>query len=145
LPTYTPHRENVADAALATRYPLSLNSPPERNFLNTTFANIERFVDPLRQPAVMLHPADATARGVVDGDAVEVFNDRGRVTLKAHVSDKTRPGVATALSVWWRKKSPDGQNVNALTSQALTDFAGGATFYDCLVEVRRVSRSEARA
>jgi len=140
LPTYIPHRENGADAGLAEHYPLSLNSPPERNFLNTTFANIERFTEPLGTPKVMLNPADATRRNIGDGDVVEVFNERGSIRLTAQVSDKTREGVATALSIWWRKNSPDGQNINVLTSQALTDLGGGATFYDCLVEVRKADQ-----
>ena len=123
----------------AARFPLSLNSPPERNFLNSTFANLERFTVPLQEPSIVIHPEDAARRGVADGDAVRVFNDRGSVRLRASVSDKSRPGTVTALSVWWRKKSPDGQNINALTSQALTDMAGGATFYDCLVEVEAIA------
>jgi anaerobic selenocysteine-containing dehydrogenase len=136
LPTYHPPREDPATSSLAAQYPLSLNSPPERNFMNTTFANIPRFLERLEGPTAIIHPDDAKARGIQMGDRVVVFNARGSVTLQAKVSDATRPGVITALSVWWRKLSPDGQNINALTSQALTDFAGGATFYDCLVEVR---------
>ena len=46
-----------------------------------------------------------------------------------------RPGVAVGLSIWWPKLSPGGHNANAVTSQELTDMGGGATFYDCLVEV----------
>lgn len=48
---------------------------------------------------------------------------------------RARPGVVNGLGVWWRKFGVDGKNVNELTSQALSDFGGGATFYDCLVEV----------
>jgi hypothetical protein len=40
------------------------------------------------------------------------------------------------LSVWWKKLAPDGCNANQVTSQALTDLGGSATFYDCLVEVK---------
>jgi anaerobic selenocysteine-containing dehydrogenase len=137
LPTYTPHHEDAERSLLAKRYPLSLNTPPERNFLNTTFANIERFTEPLGEPTVLLHPQDAQVRSLTSGDWVDLFNDRGRVRMRVKVTPDTRVGVATARSIWWAKKSPDGQSINALTSQALTDFAGGATFYDCLVDVQR--------
>jgi anaerobic selenocysteine-containing dehydrogenase len=54
------------------------------------------------------------------------------------VTDRARPGVVVALSIWWRKLSPDGTNANMVTGQALTDLGRAATFYDCLVEVARV-------
>jgi len=42
-----------------------------------------------------------------------------------------------APSVWWRKFTPDGRNANQVTSQRTTDLGGGATFYDCAVEVAK--------
>jgi anaerobic selenocysteine-containing dehydrogenase len=53
------------------------------------------------------------------------------------VNGKPRPGVVAAPSVWWKKHAPDGRNANELTSQRTTDIGGGATFYDCLVEVEK--------
>jgi anaerobic selenocysteine-containing dehydrogenase len=69
---------------------------------------------------------------------VRVFNERGSFTVKARVTEKARPGVVVALSIWWKKLSPDGRNANEVTSQALTDLGAGATFYDALVEVERI-------
>ena len=74
------------------------------------------------------------------GDSVRVRNDRGELTLTARVSERARRGVVVALSIWWRKLSPDGNNANALTGQALTDLGRAATFYDCLVEVESATR-----
>ena len=65
--------------------------------------------------------------------------DDWRGTLKAAVSDRARPGVVIAPSVWWKKLSPDGRNANDVTSQRIADLGGGATFYDCLVEVSLAS------
>jgi anaerobic selenocysteine-containing dehydrogenase len=138
LPTYTPPRENVySNPALAQRYPLAYISPPCRNFLNSSFANLPFALASEKEPRLDIHPDDARARGIATGDRVRVFNDRGSYTLKAAVSDRARPGVVVAPSVWWRKLSPDGRNANDLTSQALADMGGAATFYDCLVEVAR--------
>jgi anaerobic selenocysteine-containing dehydrogenase len=66
---------------------------------------------------------------------VRIFNRRGEFHARAVVTDRVRAGVAMATSIWWRKLSPDGRNCNEVTSQALTDMGGGATFYDCLVEI----------
>jgi anaerobic selenocysteine-containing dehydrogenase len=139
LPTYIPPRESVQTAPeLAKKYPLAIISPPAHNFLNSSFANLPTFVKAEKEPHLEIHPSDAAARGVKDGDRVRVFNDRGEFKLKARVSEKARPGVVVALSVWWKKLTSDGCNANDVTSQGLTDLGAGATFYDALVEVEGV-------
>ena len=140
LPFYNPPAE-VADEALAQRYPLAFLSPPARHFLNSSFANMARFRDFEREPHLDMHPDDAAARGIRDGDRVRVFNDRGGYTLKARLNGKPRRGVVVAPSVWWKKYARDGGNANNVTSQRTTDLGGGATFYDCRVQVERVDAS----
>jgi len=138
LPTFVPPRESAAsNPALARRYPLAFISPPARNFLNSSFANLDRFVAEERGPRLEVHPDDAAARQIATGDTVRIFNDRGAFFATANVTDRARTGLVVAPSVWWRKLSPGGENANAVTSQALTDLGGGATFYDCLVEVAK--------
>jgi anaerobic selenocysteine-containing dehydrogenase len=139
LPTYIPPRESAAsNPSLAQRFPLAMISPPARHALNSTFANLPVFVEHEKTPWLDIHPEDAAARRIADGDKVRVFNDRGALALTARVSAKARPGVVVALSIWWRKLSPDGNNANAVTGQGLTDLGRAATFYDCLVEVERI-------
>jgi anaerobic selenocysteine-containing dehydrogenase len=141
LPTYIPPRESVAsNPALAAKFPLAIISPPARHALNSTFANLPVFIEHEKTPWLDIHPDDAAARGIADGDQVRVFNDRGSLRLTARVSTRSRTGVVVALSIWWRKLSPDGNNANALTGQALTDLGRAATFYDCLVEVERLEK-----
>jgi len=140
LPFYNPPAElPSSNPQLASRYPLSFLSPPVRNFLNSSFANLPRFRAAEGEPSLELHSDDAAKRGIADGDAVRVFNDRGSFTLKARVNDKPRRGVVVAPSVWWKKFSGDRRNANELTSQRTADLGGAATFYDCLVEVERAS------
>ncbi|HEY8252897.1 MAG TPA: molybdopterin oxidoreductase family protein [Burkholderiales bacterium] len=136
LPFYNPPAE-VENRELEKRYPLAFISPPARNFLNSSFANIARFRELEREPHLDLHPKDAAERGIADGDMVRVFNDRGSQRLRARVNGKPRPGVVVAPSVWWKKYAPDGRNANNLTSQRTSDLGGGATFYDCRVQVER--------
>jgi anaerobic selenocysteine-containing dehydrogenase len=139
LPTYTPPRESVAsNPVLARQFPLAMISPPARNALNSSFANLPTFLESEKTPHLEIHPDDAVARGIASGDKVRVFNERGALVLTARVTDRARAGVVVALSVWWRKLSPDGTNANMVTGQALTDLGRAATFYDCLVEVARI-------
>jgi anaerobic selenocysteine-containing dehydrogenase len=110
-------------------------SPPARHFLNSTFVNVDSLRAAVGEPTLQIHPADAAARGLADGQPVRVFNDRGVHRCRAQVSTRTRSGVVVGLGIWWRKLAPDGTNVNELTSQRLTDLGRAPTFYDCLVEV----------
>ncbi|MGF6547667.1 molybdopterin-containing oxidoreductase family protein [Paraburkholderia youngii] len=138
LPDYLPPYESAdGSPELAARYPLAMISPPARNFLNSTFVNIESLRATEGEPHLDIHPADARARGIGDGDQVRIFNDRGSMQARARVTDRAREGLVVGLSIWWKKLAPDGRNANQLTSQALTDLGGSATFYDCLVEVER--------
>lgn len=134
LPNYVLPHEG-ADSPLAARYPLAIISPPARNFLNSTFVNVASLRDTEGEPTLQIHPRDAADRGIADGDRVRVFNDRGEFELAARVTDRARPGVVVALSIWWKKLAADGRNANELTSARLTDIGRAPTFYDCRVEV----------
>ena len=140
LPHYQPPAElPSSNPALAARYPLNFLSPPVRNFLNSSFANLPRFRDAEGEPSLEMHAEDAAARGIADGDRVRVFNDRGSCLLRARVNGKPRQGVVVAPSVWWKKHAPDGRNANDLTSQRTADLGNAATYYDCLVQVERAA------
>ncbi|MBI3790162.1 MAG: molybdopterin-dependent oxidoreductase [Gemmatimonadetes bacterium] len=136
LPTYTPPKELPETAPeLAKRFPLVLISSPRHKFLNSTFVNI-RSLRGDAQPECVLHEQDAAARGITDGMAVVVHNDRGHFRALARVGTGVRPGVAWAPSVFWTKLAPDGHNANDTTSQGETDLGRGAVFYDNLVDVQ---------
>ncbi|HTQ75446.1 MAG TPA: molybdopterin oxidoreductase family protein [Burkholderiales bacterium] len=140
LPGFVPPRESArSNPGLASRYPLAMISPPNRHFLNSSFANMRFAVAEAKEPSLDMSAADAAARGIADGDAVRVFNDRGSFIARARVGRKARAGVVVALSVWWKKLTADGRNANEVTSQSITDVGRGATFYDCLVEVERAA------
>ena len=67
-----------------------------------------------------MSPEDAAARGIEDGVAVRVFNDRGSFSCAARVSDDARPGVLVAPMGWWNDDYPDRRSGQATTSQLLT-------------------------
>jgi anaerobic selenocysteine-containing dehydrogenase len=138
VPAYIPPRESPATAPdIAATYPLQLLCPPANSFLNTTFSQLPSFLKNERQPFIQLHAEDAARRGIDDGDVVRVWNNRGECQLVARITDRVKPGVAVALSIWWNKLSPGQTNVNQTVSQALTDIGAGATFFDNLVEVAK--------
>ena len=139
LPDHLPNYEQAGTAsALAALYPLAMISPPARNFLNSSFANVRSLQALEREPLLEISAHDALARGIASGSVVRVFNDRGEYRCKAEISPRAKPGVVNGLGVWWRKSGLAGTNVNQLTSQNLTDLGRGPVFYDCLVEVRAV-------
>lgn len=140
LPAFTPPHEfpeNVPE--LAARFPIALISSPAHQFMNSTFVNIGPLQRAAREPEVALHPRDAERRGITEGQMVVVENERGHFRARARVREGIREGVAWAPGVWWAKLSPDGRNVNATTSQRLTDMGAGPVFYDNLVEIRLAS------
>ena len=132
LPDHVPNHEA---AGSSNDYPLAMISPPARNFLNSSFVNVQSLRDIEGQPLLEIHPDDASARGIRDGATVCVFNQRGRYHCIARISPRARAGVVHGLGIWWRKLGLRGTNVNELTSQRLTDIGRGPTFYDCLVQV----------
>jgi anaerobic selenocysteine-containing dehydrogenase len=133
---YTPPVESRhGDAELRRKYPLELISPKNDDSMNSTFGHRDA-VD-LETAALHLHAADAARLGIRTSDQVRVFNGRGSCVLLARVDDTVPPGVVSAPSVRWAKRAPGKRNVNALTSERLTDAGGGPTFYSCLVQVEK--------
>jgi anaerobic selenocysteine-containing dehydrogenase len=130
-----PIESRHGDAALRKQYPLEMISPKNDDSMNSTFGHR----DALDLETSTLHIAqdDAAVRGISTGDQVRMFNDRGSVLLRADVNGRVRPGVVAAPAVRWGKRARDRRNVNAVTSERLTDFGGGATFYSCLVQVEK--------
>ena len=130
-PTESRHGEQ------ARQYPLELLSRKHDNFLNTTFCNLAGHQKMERRFELQMNTADASARGISDGDALRVHNDRGELRLHARVDDSVPVGVVSAY-LDWARSAPGGKNINVLTSDRLTDMGRGATFYSALVEVEKV-------
>jgi len=140
VPAYIPNYESRASTPeLAAKYPLAMISPPARNFLNSTFVNVQSLRATEGEPHLDMNPGDADARGIKHGDQVRIFNDRGSFVCKARVTPKARPGLVVGLSIWWKKLAHDGKNANEVTSQRLTDMGRAPTFYDTLVQVEKAA------
>jgi anaerobic selenocysteine-containing dehydrogenase len=148
VPEFVAPRESRTGANASAKFPLEFLGRKADNYMNTTFANIpvHQHIERRTSGVLEMHAADAAARKIATGDEVSIWNDRGHITLTARVGmngdAKVGPGVVSAR-LDWQKLSRDGANVNALTSQVLTDIGGGATFYSTLVEVGKLADSAA--
>jgi len=122
----------------AARFPLEFLPRKADNYMNTTFANLDghRKMEAKTNHRLEIHPSDAAPRNIHDGDPIRIWNERGSVELTALISERIPAGVV-AGRLDWAKLSPGGRNINALTSERLTDIGRGATFYSTLVEVAR--------
>jgi anaerobic selenocysteine-containing dehydrogenase len=142
---FTPPGESRNGAGSKSGFPLELLARKPDNHLNSSFANIPsvREMEPAMAELEM-HPTDAEARGVRNGDQVRAFNLRGEIVLRARVVNSQShdsqnqgsvpPGVVAAR-LDWARFSPGGRNINVLTSEKLTDMGNAATFYSVCVEV----------
>jgi anaerobic selenocysteine-containing dehydrogenase len=116
--------------------PLRLVTAPALYTLNSTFQERPDLRAKTGGMRLKLAPAEAARRGLADGQEVLAWNALGEATFALAVDDGVPPGVAVAEGVFWLAHAPGRRNVNALTSQQLTDRGRGSTFYDNRVDVR---------
>ncbi len=112
------------------RFPLTLISPASDRTISSTLGELPR-------PDVKLsmHPVDADARGLADGDLVRVFNELGEVHCALNVTPAIRQGTASLPKGLWRRSTRNGFTATALAPDTLTDLGGGACFNDARVQV----------
>ncbi len=138
LPTFYPPEESRHGAGQGL-YPLEFLPRKANNYMNSTFANLpgHQRMESQTRDTLEMHASDAAERQIKEGDWVTIYNGRGRIRLRARINGKTPRGVVAA-SLNWNKLSCGGANVNALTSERLTDMGRGPTFYSTLVQVEKI-------
>ncbi|MCK6452926.1 MAG: molybdopterin-dependent oxidoreductase [Alphaproteobacteria bacterium] len=125
LPGYRPR---------ARRHPLSLISPASDKRVSSTLLGAGG--SPADAPVLRMHPDDAWARGLSNGQRVRAWNDLGAVILPLAVTDAVSRGVVASEKGAWLASSPTGQTISALVSaDARADLAEGACYNDTEVEV----------
>jgi len=113
-------------------YPLTLISPASDKRITATFGGCRDSAPP---PPLEMHPDDASARGLHDGDRVKVWNDLGEVHLVLEITDGVPAGVVCSLKGAWMCTSDNGQTVSALAPTHHADISEGACYNDARVEV----------
>ena len=113
LPVYLPPIEAPITAKKG-KYPLTFIQGHSRFRTHSSFANVSSLLKLNPEPLVEINPIDANKRNISDNDMVTVFNDRGRTTLKARISESVGPGVVNISEGWWFEQFKEG-SVNHLT------------------------------
>jgi anaerobic selenocysteine-containing dehydrogenase len=111
-------------------YPLAFLSPASSKSINSTLGEWS-----FRTLELTIHPQDAAARTVQDGDRVRVFNSIGEVLCVARVSDRVREGVVFMPKGAWMNVSENGRTATALCPSHVSEVGGGACYNDARVEV----------
>jgi anaerobic selenocysteine-containing dehydrogenase len=138
LPAYTePIEGPLAAPEISRKYPLVFNSGARtQTAFRSQHHNIPSLAAKQPFPLVHLHPEDAYARGIVDGDPVYVLSPRGRAPFRAHVTEHIVPGVVEVNMGGGGPVGPvDWQrgNVNQLTDFDNRDPISGFPVYKALM------------
>ncbi len=124
---------------LAEKYPLQMLSPHPRVRCHSQLQNVDWLVE-VDPHVAWINPVDAESRGILDGDTIHVFNDRGKLAIKAWVTRRIVPGVISIYEGHWYDPDENGIDQGGCTN-TLTDDAyspgGAATLKTCLVEMAK--------
>ena len=131
-----PDHWNAIEAATPD-YPFRLATSPSRSFLNSTFNETPSSLAREKEPCVLVHPNDAVALGLTDGDWARLGSPRGEVRLRVKLFDGVRRGVLISEGIWPNAAFPDGKGINTLTGADPVAPFGGAAFHDNRVWMRK--------
>ncbi|MEI7616600.1 MAG: molybdopterin dinucleotide binding domain-containing protein, partial [Actinomycetota bacterium] len=141
IPRYIPFSEGAEDADSNGNFPLQLVTPHSMARVNSQFANIKG-LKKLEDDSIYISVKDAEARNIKNSDDVFVFNDRGRIFVKAKVTEDIMPGVVSLDQGRWYNPDKSGTDiggcVNVLSRDAASP-AGAFTSNTCLVQVEKAT------
>jgi anaerobic selenocysteine-containing dehydrogenase len=118
------------------RYPLSLNSPASDRTISSTLGELPR-----PDVKLLMHPDDAAARGLAEGDLVRIFNQIGEVHCQLSVTASVRPCTVSLPKGLWRRSTRNGFTATSLAPDTLADLGGGACFNDARVQVASLANA----
>jgi anaerobic selenocysteine-containing dehydrogenase len=138
LPTF-PESAGGADDPGASTYPLLLTQGRTLTHFHSFYNNgreLPTLARREKEPQLWLAPADAAARELVDGDAIQVFNQRGSMAARAHVTDRMPPGAVWVRDGWPELNQLTGGNA-VLPDHVveLFPFSAGQSSFDARIEV----------
>lgn len=140
LPTYFDNFENGRHP-LAKKYPLAICTPHSIASTHSRYATNPWMREIYPTVEVLINSTDAAARGVLDGDTVLVFNDRGATQRKAKVTERVPPGVIALPQGPWFDPGPDGVDrggaQNVLSCDDIDRIGGSASMNSVLVEIKK--------
>ncbi len=138
IPKYMERWEGRYDP-LNKRYPIQLISPHPKNRVHSELYLVE-WLKEVEPHVAWVNPVDAEARGIKDGDEILVFNDRGKLTIRAWLTERIIPGVICIFEGTWYDPDENGVDrggcVNTLTKDAYSP-GGASALNSCLVDFKK--------
>ncbi|MFC1662461.1 molybdopterin dinucleotide binding domain-containing protein, partial [Gemmatimonadota bacterium] len=131
VPDYRPVPEGH-ESPTSRRFPLQLLTCKTRERIHSQFGNLSSIQEVERPRVLDIHPSDAGARGLTNGDLARIRNKRGSVEIPVRLNPGILQGVVHVIE---GRCVADDPWINVLTNDGVTDMGHGATFYECLVEV----------
>jgi anaerobic selenocysteine-containing dehydrogenase len=116
---------------------LRLLSPASNIAMNASFGNVDKLIRRAGPATIMLHPVDAQARGLADGDVAMVSNQTGEVALHVVTSDDMLPGVALSPKGRWPRLEEADANINVLYDGRKSDMGESTSVHGVEVQVSR--------
>lgn len=137
VPNYIAPLEAGASSP-ADEFRLSLVSPKPHAFLNTQFGNELSQQRRQGEQLVVIHPNDAAARQIQNGDYVQVYNKRGSFDARAELSEDVTEGIVMTNVGYWPSFTRSGTAVNSTTSSRHSNLGQAGVYSDNLVNVKKV-------
>lgn len=108
VPEYCVNTEGVENKQAKQKYPLQMTGYHDKGHAHSSYFNIAMLREAVPHQ-YWINPIDASARGIQDGDMTEIFNDRGRMHIKAKVTERVLPGVIAVPQGAWREVNEEGR------------------------------------
>ena len=137
VPNYIPPVETEG-APSAGKFPLNLVSPKPHAYLNTQYGNEPTQQRRQGEQIIVMHPVDAAARKIENGNYVRVFNDRGAFEARAEISEDVSAGLMMTNVGHWPGLNRSGTAVNSTTPPRHSNLGQAGTFSDSQVNVQKV-------
>jgi len=115
---------------------LRVLSPASDWTMNSSYGNDAKIALRLKSASVLIHPREAAARNIKEGDQVELGNEHGRLELIAETTPDVPPGIALVHKGRWPKLDPNGANVNILNPGAKSDMGESSSVHGVEAELR---------
>ncbi|MGJ8528746.1 molybdopterin-containing oxidoreductase family protein [Maritalea sp.] len=135
MPKFADHWD--VNEACDERHPFRLATSPARAFLNSSFNETPGSQKREGTPKAHVHPKDAAALNIAEGEVIQIGNARGQVTLFAKLFDGIQTGVLIVEGLHPNSAHSDQIGINTLIGSDPVPPFGGAAFHDCAVWVRK--------
>ncbi|MEE4115387.1 MAG: molybdopterin-dependent oxidoreductase [Marinilabiliaceae bacterium] len=107
-------------------------TPNTKNRIHSQFGNLEAIKINDSEPLLQVNPLDARELAIEEGGMLRMYNSRGEVFVKAHITADIIRGVVAMPNGWWISENGGG---NFLSKGRETDMGHGTAFHDNLVNI----------